>query len=149
MVVYRHSVTFNAPIKFVYDWCTDYREDDPQLYGASYRRIILDKTKKRVIYASNKQGSDGSQKLAVRIVTLSPSTHSWHLDYFAEEDLEQGEYKLKKLGKEKTRLDMVFKNKWKNGTGPSREEFVSSTKSSWDAFAPALERDYALKWPYK
>jgi len=30
MVVYRHSVIFNAPIKFVYNWWTDYREDDPQ-----------------------------------------------------------------------------------------------------------------------
>ncbi|HYB04353.1 MAG TPA: hypothetical protein VED17_07820, partial [Nitrososphaerales archaeon] len=75
-------------------------------------------TKKRVIYASNKKGSDGSDKLAVRIVTLSPSTYSWHLDYAAEEDLEQGDYKLKKLGKDKTRLDMVFKNTWKNGWGP-------------------------------
>ena len=82
------------------------------VYGATYRRIIWDKTEKRLIYDSNKQGSDGSQKLAVRIVTLSPSTYSWHLDYFAEEDLEQREYKLKKLGKEKTRLDMIFKNKW-------------------------------------
>jgi hypothetical protein len=147
VVVYRHSVTFNAPIKFVYDWCTDYREDDPQLYGASHRRIILEKTKKRVIYASNKKGSDGSDKLAVRIVTLSPSTYSWHLDYAAEEDLERGDYTLKKLGKDKTRLDMVFKNTWKNGLGPSREEFEAETKSTWDAFAPALERDFALKKP--
>jgi hypothetical protein len=138
MVVYRLSVTFSAPIKFVYDWCTDYREDDPQIYGASHRRIIQERTKKRVIYASEKTGLDGSPKLAVRVITLSPSTYSWHLDYFAEEDLEKGEYKLKKLDKGKTRLDLVFRNTWKNGKGPSKEELAGSSKSSWDAFAPAL-----------
>jgi len=145
MVVYRHSVIFNAPIKFVYDWWTDYREDDPQLYGASYRRIILEKSKKRAIYASNKKGSDGNEKLAVRIVTLSPSTFSWHLDNVAEEDLEKGEYRLKKLGKDRTKLEMVFRNTWKSGPSPSKEEYEAETKATWDAFAPALERDYSMK----
>jgi len=144
MVVYRHSVTFNAPIRFVYDWCTDFREDDPQITGSNYRRIILEKTNKRVIYASDKIGIDGKPKLAVRIVTLSQSKFAWDLDYVAEEDLERGEYRLKKIGKEKTKLDMVFRNKWKNGKGPSRAELKASTKASWDAFAPALERDYLM-----
>ena len=143
MIVYRYSVTFNAPIDFVYNWCTDYREDDPQITGASYRRIILEKNKKRVIYASDKKSSDGSTKLAVRIVTLSPGDYSWHLDYFSEEDLEQGDYKLNRIGKEKTRLDMVFRNRWKDGPGPTKEQFVSETKSSWDTYVPALEKDYA------
>ena len=83
----------------------------------------------------------------MRIVTLSPSTYSWHLDYAAEKDLEQGDYKLKKLGKDKTRPDIVFKNTWKNGSGPSRDEFEADTKFTWDAFAPAPERDFALKKP--
>ena len=143
MVVYRHSFTFNAPIKFVYEWCTDYREDDPQLVGANYRRIILEKTKKRVVFASEKTGSDGKPKIAVRLVTLSPCAYSWHLDYFAEDDLEQEDYRLKKLGTDKTRLDMVFKNKWKTGISPSREYFVAETKASWDGYGPALEKDYA------
>jgi hypothetical protein len=79
----------------------------------------------------------------VRLVTLSPSAYSWHLDYFAEDDLEQGNYRLKKLGKGRTRLDMFFKNKWKTGASPSREYFVAETKASWDGYAPALEKDYA------
>jgi hypothetical protein len=52
MVVYRYSVTFKAPIKFDYEWCTDYGEDDLKITGANFRRIILEKTKKRVIYES-------------------------------------------------------------------------------------------------
>jgi len=145
MAVYRQSVVFNAPIRFVYDWRTDYREDDPKITGADYRRIILEKTKKRVIYASEKTGSDGVSKLAVRIVTLFPSKYSWDLDYVGEEDVERGKYGLNKIGKEKTRLDMVFRNKWKNGIGSSRAEFEAETKTSWDAYAPALERDYSMR----
>jgi hypothetical protein len=38
------------------------------------------------------------------------------LDYFAEEDLETGEYKLTRLGSELTRLDITLRNSWKSGT---------------------------------
>jgi hypothetical protein len=73
LIVYKHSVTFKAPIKFVYDWCVDFQETDPELLGDNYRRIILEKSNKKVVYASYKPGQDGTQKLAVRFVTLSPS----------------------------------------------------------------------------
>ncbi len=142
MVTYRVSRIMNAPLKYAYDWCTDYREDDNKISGAKYPRKILQKTRNRAIYASNKVGQDGKPKLAARIVTLHPSLYSWHLDYFAEENKEIGEYKLISLGKNKTRLDMVFKSKWKSGKSPSKEEFVKETKESWERFTSALERDY-------
>ncbi len=135
---------FDVPIKFAFNWCTDYSSEDSKILGSKYPRIILEKTKKRVVYASYKNGSDGKPKLAVRVVTLYPATYSWHLDYFAEEDLELGEYKLTKLGKNKTKLDMTLKNRWKQGEGPSKEKFESETKNVWDKFAPALERDYVM-----
>ena len=31
---YHVSKVFNAPLKFVYDWLTDYREDDNQITGS-------------------------------------------------------------------------------------------------------------------
>lgn len=142
MVTYRHSRIFNAPIQFVYDWCTDYSPLDSKITGSKFERIILEKTKERVVYAGYKTGRDGKPKLAVRVVTLHPKTYSWHLDYFAEEDLEVGDYKLKRVGKDKTRFDMVLKNKWKHGRSPSKEEFEAGTKKTWDKFASALERDY-------
>lgn len=102
----------------------------------------MEKTKKRCVYASYKQGSDGKRKLAVRVVTLHPKTHSWHLDYYAEEDLETGEYLLTRLGPSTTRITLELHNKWKNGRGPSKKEFERSTRKTWDKYAPALERDY-------
>ena len=142
MDVYRVSKFINAPLRYVYNWCTDFSEDDPQLTGSKSQRKILEKTKKRAIYVQIYDGADGQQKVAVDIVTLKPST-SWHLDYFGEEDDETGEYRLKSLGKNKTRLDMLFKEKWKDiAKIPSIEEQVKNTNEVWDKYVAALEKDY-------
>ncbi len=142
MVTYRVSKVLNAHIKYVYDWATDYTEGDNFISGGKHRRVILFKSKSKVVYASYKDGIDGKPKLAVRIVTLNTSTYSWHLDYFGEEDTETGEYKLLSLGKNKTRLDMAFHNKWKKGASPPRESFEKETNFVWEKYAEALERDY-------
>jgi len=142
MVTFRVSKTINAPIKYVYDWATDFTEGDNFLWGGKYPRIILHKTRKKAIYAYYGKGSDGKPKLAVRFVSLHPSNYSWHLDYYGEESLETGEYKLTKLGKTKTRLNMAFKNKWKHGKGPSSKELEKNTNLVWMKYTQALEEDY-------
>ena len=142
MDITRVSKTINAPLRYVYNWCTDFREDDPQITGSKSQRKILEKTKKRVIYAQVYEGADGKDKMAVDIITLKPPS-SWHLDYFGEEDDETGEYRLKSLGKNKTRLDMVFREKWKNiAKVPSIEEQMRDTNEVWDKYVAALEKDY-------
>jgi hypothetical protein len=142
MDVTRVSKTINAPPHYVYDWCTDFREDDSKITGSKSQRKILEKTKKRVIYVQIYKGEDGKQKVAVNIVTLRP-LNAWHLDYFGEEDDEIGDYVVKNLGKDKTRLDMVFKEKWKNVAKiPSIEEQTKQSNKSWDKFVEALEKDY-------
>jgi hypothetical protein len=142
MDVIKVSKTINAPLRYVYDWCTDYRETDPQITGSKSQRRVLQKTKKRAIYVQIYEGADGKEKVAVDIVTLKPPT-SWHLDYFGEEDDETGEYRLKKSGEGKTRLDMVFKEKWKDITKiPSIEEQIRSTNEVWDKYIASLEKEY-------
>jgi hypothetical protein len=141
MDVFRVSKTINAPIRYVYDWCIDFREDDPKITGSKSQRRILHKTKKKVVYAQLYEGSDGKQKVAVDIVTLSP--RSWHLDYFGEEDDETGDYRLTSLGKNKTRLDMIFKEKWKDiAVIPSKQEQIDQTSRIWDKYVTALEKEY-------
>ena len=142
MDVIRVSKTINAPYGYVYDWCTDFRGDDGKITGSKSQRIIVEKTKKRVIYVQIYKGGDGKQKVAANIVTLRPP-NSWHLDFFGEEDDETGEYVVKDLGKDKTRLDMVFKEKWKNiAKVPSIEEQTKQTNKVWDKYVKALEKDY-------
>lgn len=142
MDVIEVSKTIKAPLWYAYDWCTDFRETDPQITGSKSQRRVLHKTKKKAIYVQIYEGADGKEKVAVDIVTLKPPT-SWHLDYFGEEDDETGEYRLKKLGENKTRLDMVFKEKWKNiAKIPSIEEQIRSTNETWDKYVAALEKEY-------
>jgi len=135
--------TINAPLRYVFNWCTDFREDDPALTNSKGIRKILEKTKKRVVYAQLDPQEDGTQKIGVDYVTLKPP-NSWHLEYFGEDDNEIGDYKLTSLGKNKTKLIMVFKESWKLEKVPTIEEQVESTSRSWDQFVAALERDYNL-----
>ena len=128
-------------MKFVFNWCTDFREDDPGLTGSKSQRKILEKTKKRAVYVSLYTGGDGNLKVGVNIVTLK-SPVSWHLEFFGEEDDGIGEYKLVNLGKNKTKLNMVFKEKWKTETIPTIEEQVQSTSKVWNQYVAALEKDF-------
>ena len=138
------SKTINAPLKYVFDWCTDFREDDPKLTNSKSRRIILDKTKKQAVYATIYTGADGKEKIGVDVVTLK-SPNSWHLESFGEEDLETGDYRLVSMGKNKTKLNMVFKEKWKIEKAPTVEEAVESTSRVWDQYVQALEKDYSAR----
>jgi len=141
MQTVRVTKTIKAPLRYVFNWCTDFREDDGALTGSTSQRKILEKTKKRVVYAALYAGMDGSRKIGVDVVTLKPPT-SWHLEYFGEEDNEIGDYKLTSLGKTKTKLTMVFKESWKTESVPSIEEQIQSTGKVWDQYVAALEKDY-------
>jgi hypothetical protein len=42
--------TFRAPMALVLRWCTDYSPQDPGLEGDEFRRRILERTRRHVIY---------------------------------------------------------------------------------------------------
>ena len=135
------SKVINAPLKFVYDWCVDFKEDDNKIWGSSIKRIILQKTTRRVIYVSTHKRKDKNIS-AVRIVALRPP-NAWHLDLAGQENDEIGDYRLTRLGQRKTRLDMTFKVKYKIIRAPTRQQDSKQTNEVWDKYVAALERDYA------
>lgn len=137
---YHISKVINAPLKFVYNWCVDFREDDPKIWGSQTKRIILQKTKRRVIYMST-QRRRGRAINAVRIVTFQPPT-AWHLDFAGQENDEVGDYHLTSLGPRKTKLDITFKVKYKIANAPTKEKDTKQTNEIWDKYIAALERDY-------
>jgi hypothetical protein len=138
---YHISKMIKAPLKFVYNWCVDFREDDPEIWGSKTRRIILQKTKRRVIYVSTHRRG-GKTTSAVRIVTLRPP-NAWHLDLFGQENDEIGDYHLTSLDPRKTRLDITFKVKYKIANAPTKEKDTEQTNEVWDKYVTALERDFA------
>lgn len=137
---YHVSKIIHAPLRFVYGWCTDYRESDPQITGSKSKRRILMRTKRRVIYVMS-YPSRGKIRTGVDVVTLHPPS-AWHLDFMGDEDDETGDYVLTSLGARKTRLDMTFKEQYRIGNAPSKAQDVKHTREMWDKYAAALEKDY-------
>ena len=137
------SKVIHAPLGFVYDWCTDYRETDTRITGSKSKRKILMKTKHRVVYVVSYR-SGGKTKSAVDVVTLHPP-RAWHLDFIGDEDDETGDYVLSRLGPSKTRLDMRFTEHYKVTNAPSRAQDTKNIQEIWDKYVPALEKDFARK----
>lgn len=138
---YHVTKTINAPLRFVYGWCTDYREDDNRITGSKTQFKILQKTKHRVIYLRTSE-RDGKPMIGVKMVTLRPPK-SWYLDQVGEDEDAIGIYKLTRVGPEKTRLDMTFTEKYKISDAPSRKQDRNQTTQMWDKYVAALENDYA------
>jgi hypothetical protein len=135
------SKIIHAPLQFVYDWCTDYRESDPQITGTRSKRKVLMKTKHRVIWVAS-YPSSGKTRNAVDVVTLHPP-NAWHLDFIGDEDDLTGDYTLTSLGARKTKLDMTFKVHYKVRNAPSKAQDVKGLHEVWDKYVAALQKDYA------
>src|SRR5208282_2280143 len=137
------SKVINAPLSFVYDWCTDDSPDDTKLTRSSARRIILNKTPRQAIYLETFQ-RNGKSMCAVNIVSLRRPTR-WHLDYIGQDADEIGEYRLTKQGHKKTKLDMRFKVKYKIHGAPTRSEDTKQTSIVWDKYVSALEKEFLAR----
>lgn len=140
METYKVSKTFKAPMDFVFQWCTDFREDDGTMTGSKAKRTFLEKTDKRVVWITDYK-EKGKSREGVRVVWLHPPD-SWYLDTCGD-GREVGEYTLSQKGKNKTRLDMKF-----HVTFDSKDEIEDKKKweedvaEEWDTFGEHLEKDY-------
>ena len=140
---YRISKVIDAPLAFVYNWCTDFREDDGKLTGSRRKKKILEKTKSRVITTSSSM-EHGKLIGHVSIVSLMPP-NAWHLDTAGNpREQETGDYKLTRVSANKTRLDMVFDVKYGAGAKvPSKEWWEEDSGKFWDKLIVALTKDYS------
>ena len=140
---YHVSKIIKAPLKYVYDWCTDYREDDNQITGSKTQFRILQKTNRRVIYLSTSKWY-GKAMVAVKMVMLRPPK-AWYLDQIGQVEDVVGIYTLTRLGPEKTKLNMRFTEKYKLRDAPSKEQDRNDVAQMWNKYVAALEKDYASR----
>jgi hypothetical protein len=140
---FRVSKVIRAPLAFVYEWCTDFRESDARITGSKVKRKILLKTPRLVIYVSSYK-SRGKPMVGVNIVSLHPPKR-WHLDFLGDEDDETGQYRLTKLGPRKTRLDMSFTEHYKIRGAPTKAQDMKHTGDIWDKYVSALDSEYARR----
>jgi len=137
---YKISKTFNAPKSFVFDWCTDFMEDDYKMTGSTARRRFLERTKDRVIWVVKYK--DGKRSVeGIRAVWLKPQ-NSWHLETCGD-GRELGDYNLTELRNGRTRLDMVFNVTYDDPSeAESTAEWTKDVKRNWSNFAKFLEKEY-------
>lgn len=142
---YKISKTFKAPKDFVFDWCTDFREDDYKMTGSTARRRFLERTKDRIIWVVKYK--DGKRSVeGVRAVWLKPP-NSWHLDTCGD-GRELGDYKLTELKNGKTRLDMIFNVTYDDpGEVESQVSWTKDANRNWSAYGKFLEQDYSKSGP--
>jgi hypothetical protein len=142
--LFRISKTVNAPLGYVYRWCTDLVYDPVETSGEPERRLLR-KTKRTVIFVELYEGSDGRQRVGTDILDLRPPS-AWHLEYFGEDNDEIGDYRLKKLGSKKTEILMRFRNHWKiDRLSLTTEEKRRIESDFWEKRLARLESDYTLK----
>jgi hypothetical protein len=142
---YRLSATFNAPLDYVFAWCTDFREDDNKIIGSKTKRRILERSKGRFVWVVNYK-EDGKDKEGVRAVWLHPPD-SWHLDTCGD-GREVGDYKLTRVGKTKTRLDMKFVETYDSAEEvEDKKEWEDDGKRHWAIYKKALEADFKAGRP--
>jgi len=137
------SRSINAPISYVFNWCTDFREDDHRLSGQKRRIAILERTGQRFIM-SVKSRHGSKMVSAARIVSLAPPD-AWHLDWIGDENDETGDYRITRLSARNTRLNATFKVRPKTSNAPKREQMVKSVNFAWDHYISALESDYKTR----
>lgn len=137
---YKLSKTFDAPLDFVFKWCTDFREDDGKMIGSKTKRKFLERNKERLTWIVNYK-ENGKLKEGIRTVWLNPPD-AWHLDTCGD-GYERGEYKLTSLGKGKTRLDMVFDVTYDNPREVEpKKQWEEDGHRHWDIYAKHLEDEY-------
>jgi hypothetical protein len=139
---YEVRVTFQAPLDFVYQWCTDYTPSDAKYEGDDYERRILRKSKSEVTYEDLSEAKDG-WFWARHVVRLHPPNR-WHSESIGSHRQYSLDYRLKRLAANRTELTLTARRRpyGIGGKNPAKAGWESSVAKSWSNFSRVLERDY-------
>jgi len=140
--VYRIRVEFDAPMSFVYRWCTDYRPDDGARAGERYERRILRRTTREVVYEDLWWEKDGWRWRRYRISLRPPDR--WHADSHGNIREARIDYHLTELPGQRTRLDFEMRRRPAPGRPgqPSKRTLERELRTLWGRFSAELARDY-------
>jgi hypothetical protein len=133
---------FRAPLRFVFDWCTDFSPGDPDLEGDDYERQIVTREPGRVVLEDLRRSPEG-WFWTREVVSLRPP-HGWHMESIGNRRHVIADYRLTEPAAGVVELELRWRRR------PSMMKFVRipklrlqrETKAAWQRFARALERDY-------
>ncbi len=139
----RFQKLIHAPLPFVYAWCTDFREDDDRITNSiyHYRAKIVLREPRRVVRVIAVPGRDRNRNTEVEIIHLLPPDR-WRLEKFSVTDDNVGSYRLTRLGRNLTRLDMRFRETWKTQHPADRGRYRTLFNRVWDRYVEVIEAEY-------
>ena len=140
--------TIKAPIKYVYEWCTDFRSDDGKLSSSKPRHEVIHVGSNRVVRIISRVTPIESPTVVVELVRLIPPD-AWHKEQIGVTDLDAVDYKLARLGPGRTRVTLSLTERWMTRKHPTRSQWVRDANRFWDNLVAALEEDYRKGMPAK
>ena len=140
--VYRILVDFNAPLPYVFRWCTDYRSDDAVRARESYDRRILRRTRNEVLFEDLWWERDGWRWRRTQVRLHPPDR--WHADSIGNIRDASIDYRLTELPEGRTRLELRMRRRPAVGRPgqPARGPFEKELRQLWSHFRRAMMRDY-------
>lgn len=137
----RVRAVFRVPLKFAFEWCTDYTPQDAALEGESYIRRVTERTPRRVVFEDLEETPSG-WIWARDVVTLRPPNR-WHMESVGSHREVTADYILRTLPDGRTQLELRW---WRKPTSLGRRipraQREKETGLAWKRFAKAMERDY-------
>ena len=144
----RVSKIVDVPLRYVYDWCTDFRSDDGKYSRSKPMHRVVRVSPRRLVRVRYVSDGANDPRLAVDVVRLSPPD-AWHKDNIGDTDLDSVDYKLTALGPKRTRISLVIVERWMVPQYPKQAEWVRSASKYWDELVLALEERYRSGKPAK
>ena len=145
----RISKIVDAPQRYVYDWCTDFRADDAALAGsAGKHRVVRVSAQRLVRVRVGRRSARSDPRMSVEVVRLRPPS-AWHKDTIGEEDLDSMDYQLTALSPNKTRLVLEIVERWMVPKFPKKADWLRSSNEYWDELVRAIEERYRSGQPAK
>ena len=144
----RLSKIVDAPIHYVYDWCTDFRPDDSKLEGIKQRHRVVRVSPQRLVRVKVASKDARNPTINVEVVRLSPP-NAWHKDTIGEEDLDSMDYKLTALSPSKTLVSLVMVERWMVPKFPKKSDWLHAANKYWDELVLAIGERYRSGQPAK
>ncbi len=143
----RLSKTIDAPLDYVYDWCTDFRSDDADLEGSKRKHRVVGVSPQRLVRIKIGGGAP-NPRMSVEVVRLSPPD-AWRKDTIGEEDLDSMDYKLTALSPTKTRFRLLIVERWMVPKFPKKVLWLRRANEYWDELVRTIETRYRSGKPAK
>jgi hypothetical protein len=139
---YEVRATFQAPLEFVYRWCTDYTPTDARISGEGFDRRVVRRTRNAVVLEDLYDTGQGWIWLR-RVVRLFPPAR-WRADSVGSDRAISVEYRLTEVSGNRTQLTIRARRRpYGIGTkNPGKSTWERSVAANWANFGRALEREY-------